>query len=253
MRYENPYRTWQATLFLALMWLGMVVVIIHNARTAWSTPAAEATFTPREVLVFVSQDSTVYTMDSGLQTAHVPLVQCPARQLHVLADDGAPAFTLTDVTWLDDELLAFRFWADRPYYIVSSNLGASIHAVQAPENPALHIVLECPPRAQQQHLLAFVWLDDMLYMHNVGAGSLQPIMSAPQACRVAWQTQQEARSVATWDMAVPLETGAGILPPDSLVAFSLTVTGELTVEVPAFDGLILHYEDTSLRLWSDCR
>lgn len=252
MRYENPYQTWRSTLFLMFMWVVMLAVILQNARTVASYPV-DAPFTPREVLVYVSHDNTVYTMDSGIQQAHVPLITCPHRQLSVQADDNTPAFALSDVTWLEDEQLAFRFVAHVPYYIVSSYLDVAIHFTDGGENPAIRIVLDCPPRAQQQHLLLFVWHEDMLYLHDVMAGNMQPVLPAPQACRVAWQVDENTQeSIATWDMSVPLETGSHMFPPDSLIAFSMTVAGDLTIEMPAYDGLILHYEDEALRLWSDC-
>jgi hypothetical protein len=240
-------QNWRATTVLLVAWVFVVAVVYQNITRPQSP--TRAPFVAHDMLLYVTADDQVFTLENGVALQHVDLLDCPQRQIIIKKSETARSITPIEVLW-QDTLVAYRFYVEQEFFINSSNIGLEI-VFEDGESIALSI--DCGSVDTEEFYSVVFVHGRMVYVADMSSGNATPLFILDEKCQLVWDNGDMTQRATLNDMAIPLMTGSpNDLPEGSVVAFSFATVGNATMMMGESNTVSIKSASGTIKIYSEC-
>jgi hypothetical protein len=239
-------QNWRATTVLLVAWVFVVAVVYQNITRPLSPTR---TFVPHDMLLYVTADDQVYTLENGVALQHVNLLDCPQRQIIIKKSENAPSVVAEDVLW-QDTLVAYRFFVDQEFFITSSNIGLEI---VFEDGASIALGIDCGSVDTEEYYSVVFVHGRMVYVADISSGNATPLFILDEKCQLVWDNGDMTQRAMRDDMAIPLMTGSSNdLPEGSVVAFSFATRGNATMMMGESNTVSIKSASGTVKIYVEC-
>ncbi|GEM_PF-3145940 len=248
-----PTRTqfWRSIVLIATLWVFLIAIVAQNFNrvqqpSASSAPAVTS-FTPHDVLLYVTHDGQVMTMAEGVGLPHVPLHDCPRPELKIKTSDIAPTYAPSEALWLGDTRIALNILADQPYSVISSYVAVEVRFA---DDSYVRVMQDCQAFNQDIPMFVFV-TQERVFLGDAANGAVTPLFSLAPSCALVWNTGNGDKHAYYWDMPLTLSTD-GFIGDDSRVAFTFMASGDVRFDTYTENWAEMTHNNGTISVYADC-
>lgn len=232
---------------LTYLWVFLIAIVLQNTRPSAAAETPAANYVSHEMVLMVDATDHVYTIEHGVMTQQVALMECP-KTFMITSSELAPLIELVDATSLNAQA-AYSMRVDRPFAVISSRTGLEI---QFDDGAQVSLKVACQPNRSEVHYAAIFVRAGIVELADMSSGTVVPLFYLEDTCQLVWEQQGSEQRAFQWEMSIPVTSIDVSFEDATAIAFTFSTRGAAQLNMTRADQVEIISASGIVTLYTDC-